>query len=155
MTVRPMTVADQEAVLTIQRSSPGAAQWPGNEWRVFCRKEDAGEDRIVRAGSCAWVATESAGVVAFLAGLFTGEILEILNLGVAPAARRKGVGSALVSHALAAARTAGAQWAYLEVRESNKSAIAFYERQGFSFLAFRKDYYRDPIENAQVLGRKL
>ena len=44
---------------------------------------------------------------------------------------------------------------FLEVRESNLGAIAFYERFGFSKIGRRKIYYRDPEEAAITMGKKL
>ncbi len=41
--------------------------------------------------------------------------------------------------------------AYLEVRESNTGAIAFYEKQGFAKTGRRKGYYREPDEAAVTM----
>jgi ribosomal-protein-alanine N-acetyltransferase len=70
---------------------------------------------------------------------------EILNLAVARAARRRGVGQALLDAALRPGR-----W-FLEVRASNAAARAFYRQAGFGELGERVRYYRDPEENAVVL----
>jgi ribosomal protein S18 acetylase RimI-like enzyme len=66
--------------------------------------------------------------------------LEVLLVVVAPHARRRGIGRALVAALLAAA---GAQRAHLEVRASNRGAIALYERAGFVASGLRKRYYAD------------
>ena len=76
---------------------------------------------------------------------------EILNLAVAPAGRRRGLGRALVQQILAALTTRGAQQIYLEVRESNAPARALYAAHGFKELGRRKQYYRRPVEDAIVL----
>ena len=39
----------------------------------------------------------------------------------------------------------------LEVRASNKAALALYRRFGFAPSGVRKDYYKDPTEDALVL----
>jgi ribosomal-protein-alanine N-acetyltransferase len=41
----------------------------------------------------------------------------------------------------------------LEVRESNESAINFYDSQGFEKIAVRKNYYSNPIENAVLMTK--
>ncbi len=40
---------------------------------------------------------------------------------------------------------------WLEVRESNKKAISFYEKNGFSPVQTRRDFYKDPVENALLM----
>jgi ribosomal-protein-alanine N-acetyltransferase len=86
----------------------------------------------------------AAGMIVFR-GPVAGES-EILNLAVAPENRRQGIGRALV-------RVAGERSAdlYLEVRRSNVSGQAFYRRCGFWEIGSRKDYYRDPQEDAIVM----
>jgi ribosomal protein S18 acetylase RimI-like enzyme len=150
-----MTAADLEAVLSIQKASPGAAQWPADEWRIFCGQQDALEYDNLRTGYHAWVADEEGAVVGFLAGLFSGEELEILNLAVASGARRTGIASALLSEALAAARKSGGGRVFLEVRASNAGAIVFYQGHGFLPAGLRNNYYREPLESALVLARKI
>ena len=76
---------------------------------------------------------------------------EILNVGVAPAHRRQGVGRALVEQLLAALRDAGARVVYLEVRASNVIARRLYESMGFQEVARRARYYRRPVEDAVIL----
>ncbi len=73
-----------------------------------------------------------------------GEV-EIYDIAVAPADRKRGVGKALISYALSLAKTA-----FLEVRESNLAARALYESCGFRAAGIRKKYYSDG-ENAVVM----
>ena len=44
---------------------------------------------------------------------------------------------------------------FLEVRKSNLEAINFYKKYNFKQIGVRKDYYKDPIENALVFGLYL
>ena len=76
---------------------------------------------------------------------------EILNLGVALRARRRGVGRALVRHLLAALAVTGVRSVFLEVRESNVPALRLYEGFGFQEVGRRRGYYRRPLEDAIVL----
>lgn len=57
--------------------------------------------------------------------------VELLSMWVAPAARGKGVGDALVSHVHGWAREVGAKRVFLDVRSANPHAISLYERHGF------------------------
>jgi ribosomal-protein-alanine N-acetyltransferase len=95
------------------------------------------------------VAGEAAGYCAFW--LVTDE-LHVHNLAVRPHWRRRGLGAALVHHAIETARARGACRALLEVRASNLPARALYERMGFREMSIRRGYYRDPAEDALVLG---
>jgi ribosomal-protein-alanine N-acetyltransferase len=156
VTLRRLAARHLHAILTIQQLSPEAAVWEGEEWQVFVSPEDATPGEKLCAGYCAWVAeTERGRTVGVLAGLFSGEEIEILNLAVPPEKRREGVASQLLDGALTAARNSGAERAFLEVRASNAGAIAFYERNGFLQSGRRKNYYSAPREDALLLSRGL
>ena len=81
---------------------------------------------------------------------------EILSLGVTPAARRRGVGGALLAAAVAELSSAGAAAVYLEVGEDNRPARAIYEKAGFLPVGRRPEYYRrsDRRPVAAVVMRK-
>lgn len=78
---------------------------------------------------------------------------EILNLAVAPAGRRRGLGRALVEEILEVLAGRGVRSVYLEVRESNAPARALYAAHGFREVGRRSHYYRRPVEDAIVLRR--
>jgi ribosomal-protein-alanine N-acetyltransferase len=69
------------------------------------------------------------------------EEAEILTLAVAPDARRRGIGLALVTAAAGLARQGGASSLILEVGEDNPGAVALYDRAGFVQVGRRRDYY--------------
>lgn len=77
----------------------------------------------------------------------------IANIAVSPAFRRRGYGLALVENALTVAREKCCSFISLEVRVSNKSAIALYEKCGFEGLGERKDFYSSPRENALIMTK--
>jgi ribosomal-protein-alanine N-acetyltransferase len=83
--------------------------------------------------------------------------VHILNLTVAPSARRRGLGRALLNRALDRAREVGATSAYLEVRVSNAAAIDLYRSAGFEEIAQRRDYYpaANGREDALILRKVL
>ncbi|WP_068876659.1 ribosomal protein S18-alanine N-acetyltransferase [Phenylobacterium sp. CCH9-H3] len=81
---------------------------------------------------------------------------EILTVGVAPWARRRGVGQALMTAALGVARQAGAQAVFLEVDVGNSGAVALYERLGFHRAGLRRGYYdRGAAGRADALVMRL
>jgi ribosomal-protein-alanine acetyltransferase len=153
--LRRFADADLDAILTIQHSSPEAAQWPAAEWRVFVLPQEEKPVANLRAAYCAWIAHADETPAGFLAALFSGKELEILNLAVPPRMRRQGVASLLLDGALAAAQNSGAERAFLEVRASNVGAIAFYELHQFRLAGRRKSYYQERVEDALVLSRAL
>jgi tRNA threonylcarbamoyladenosine biosynthesis protein TsaB len=61
----------------------------------------------------------------------------------------------LLAAALAEFRLRAVENAYLEVRESNTGAIAFYEKHGFVKTGIRKGYYRNPDESAITMEKNL
>ena len=79
---------------------------------------------------------------------------DINRIAVSPAARRAGVGDALLAAGLSAAADRGVEKIFLDVRESNLPAIALYRKHGFSETGRRKDYYRAPRENAVLMERE-
>jgi len=83
---------------------------------------------------------------------------EIINLAVAPAARRQGIGGALLTAAVVRARGMGAQTMFLEVAGDNAAARALYDRIGFKQVGIRPGYYRRNPNNytdALILRRDL
>ena len=74
----------------------------------------------------------------------------ILNICVAPWARRRGVGKGLLDFALNFMDVKGVFEVFLEVRPSNMGAIKLYESYGFKNAYRRRNYYGD--EDAQVMS---
>lgn len=79
---------------------------------------------------------------------------EILTLAVAPPARRRGLGGALLGAAMAGAAARGAAAMFLEVAERNAPARALYAAAGFAEAGRRRRYYADGAD-ALVLRRDL
>jgi [ribosomal protein S18]-alanine N-acetyltransferase len=108
-------------------------------------REDEFEDLLDGQGIYGFVAeggadTEGAPWGVILCRAVAGE-MEILTVGVATAARRRGVARALIAAALPVARELGAAQVFLEVAVDNDGAIALYERLGFVRSGLRKSYY--------------
>ena len=78
---------------------------------------------------------------------------EVFRIAVDKAARRRGLGGMLMRAALQYADENAIKTLYLEVRESNKAAIALYRNHGFVETGKRKDYYNDPVEDAIIMTR--
>ena len=92
------------------------------------------------------------GVIFFM---LAADECEILNFAVDYRFRRQGIGKKLLSEGLALCTETGALFAYLDVRQSNAGAIAFYEKMGFEKTGKRTKYYSAPCEDALLYRKKL
>lgn len=96
---------------------------------------------------------DAAGVVLVR---LAGDEAEILTIGVAPWARGRGVGKALMVAAMGAAVGAGATEMFLEVDVGNLSAIGLYAGLGFQRAGLRRGYYdRGAAGRADALVMRL
>ena len=94
----------------------------------------------------------------FLFDMLLGTAGDIVTLGVAPAARRRGAARALLDDLLARARGLGVASLTLEVAEDNAAALALYQVFGFERAGIRRGYYRRPdasLADARLLRRSL
>ena len=101
----------------------------------------------------AWDAGAIAGLLAgpgafaihcqdgFVLARSAGGEAEILTLAVAPSARGKGLGRALLQAAIVRAEEQGAYAMFLEVGSDNPHALALYAGLGFTKVGMRKGYY--------------
>ena len=76
----------------------------------------------------------------------------IMNLAIMPEQRKKGVAQALLDHVIK--NLSSGKLLLLEVRKSNRAAIALYQKNGFSDLHTRKAYYSDG-EDAVVMIKEM
>ncbi len=79
---------------------------------------------------------------------------EILTIGIASQARRKGFGAQLLRASEDAARSVNARRMILEVSHTNTPAVALYQQLGYHEIGRRTAYYRDGTD-ARVLAREL
>ena len=103
-------------------------------------------------GHLAW---ESEAPCGFVLARDLGDECEILSIGVAPEARRSGIGRRLLEAALAEARRRGTASVVLEVAADNSPARRLYRRLGFVRVGYRPRYYRRPGGLADALILRL
>ena len=137
--------ADIDAVAALEAES-FTNPWPRDTLVWELRNSDVTRAYLVR---------DAAGAIAaFCVCWVIFDELHINTLAVAPAARRRGLATALVRHVMADAAASGATRATLEVRASNAAALALYQRLGFHVAATRPGYYAKPQEDALILWRE-
>ena len=77
---------------------------------------------------------------------------DIARIAVKDTSRKAGVGTGLIEYALVCAAEFGTTKLLLDVRQSNKSAITFYKKQGFVEDGIRKHFYENPLEDALLMS---
>ncbi len=80
---------------------------------------------------------------------------DMMNIAVHPDFRRRGLAQALVEELVGQLAEKGNHCLTLEVRASNDPAIALYEKNGFGEVGRRKNYYRNPKEDALILRKEF
>jgi ribosomal protein S18 acetylase RimI-like enzyme len=110
---------------------PGFPGWTQQEWVSWTT-----EDPDFRAGLSMLAADQSGGPAGFVT---VGENW-IVQTGVVPGWRRRGLGTALVRAAMAGLRAAGDESCWLTVATNNPGAIALYDRLGFELAGCRARY---------------
>lgn len=102
-----------------------------------------------------WVVDANQHVVALMvAWTLPGEV-QLQNVVVARAWRRRGIGRALMATLLEHARRHGAQSVELEVRSGNHPARRLYAALGFAEVGRRRAYYRATGEDAVLMRLSL
>ena len=102
-----------------------------------------------------WLVAMEDGKVAGYIGSQTvcGET-DMMNVAVHPDHRRKGIAEALILALIEQLKALESRCLTLEVRASNTPAITLYEKLGFAEIGRRKNYYRNPKEDALILRKE-
>ena len=79
---------------------------------------------------------------------------DMMNVAVHPDFRRRGIAEALILELIDGLKARENHCLTLEVRASNTSAIALYGKLGFTQVGLRKNYYRNPREDALILRKE-
>jgi [ribosomal protein S18]-alanine N-acetyltransferase len=143
--IEPLTSADVDDVLALE-----AAAFTNPWTRAMYVAELENPD----VSYCFLARDDSRRAVGFCSFWRVLDELHINNLAVLPDFRRQGIGSTLLEYVLHKGVEFGARRATLEVRRSNTTALALYERFGFSVAGVRSSYYSKPVEDALVLWRE-
>ena len=154
MKIRSATAADLDAIVALERSIENAPHWPRSSYAEILLPAASAVARALL------LAEDQAAQIVGLAVIAlrahdpepTGELESI---AVAPSARRAGIGRALMNAVLDWLRLQVAAEVELEVRQSSAAAIALYRSLGFKEVGRRRNYYRDPQEDALLMRLPL
>ena len=142
--VRPYAAGDLEAVARTEALVFGAEAWDTS----------ALEDLVAGPGRRLLVADQDGEPVGYVLTGMVGDFADLVRIGVAPTAQRRGHARALLEAAVEAAQRDGAERMLLEVSTGNAAARALYAHHGFVEIDRRPRYYRDG-SSALVLQRDL
>lgn len=93
------------------------------------------------AGNSAWVVREGGVLLGYCVLMMAPDDAHLLNISVALAAQRRGIGRGLLEWVDAQARAHGLPSVLLEVRVSNARAQRIYEAAGYGRIGMRRSYY--------------
>ena len=147
--LRPMQLDDLDAVMQIEPTIYSHPWTRGNF------------SDSLNSGYSAWVLEvvleDKSELIGYALMMMVMDEAHLLNLSVAKARQKQGLGRYLLEHMLKIAKTHKAANMFLEVRASNISAIALYENMGFCEMAVRRGYYPSKTgrEDAVLMGLAL
>jgi [ribosomal protein S18]-alanine N-acetyltransferase len=146
--IQPMSVGDLDRITSIERE---------------CGLSTYGVERYLKLlsdrNSLMLVAADPSLGEREIVGLFSASVIvdevQIDNVAVVEKLRRRCIASRLIMEGLSIASMRGARSAVLEVRSANLPARLLYERHGFIVRGTRRDYYRDPSDDALIMTLDL
>jgi ribosomal-protein-alanine N-acetyltransferase len=142
---RKMVRDDLPQLFAIEQSSQGAP-WTEETFKACFEMECDG-----------WVVEHEGRIAGYIVLSLKPEECHILNLCVARAFQRQGLGRKLLEFGLDEAKKRKMGIAYLEVRRSNSRAIALYRKMKFLMIGERKNYYQtvNGPEDALIFAMSL
>ena len=100
------------------------------------------------------VALDGDQVVGYVGSQSSCDETDIMNIAVHPDWRRRGIAESLIDNLIRELKNRGSHALMLEVRVSNDPAARLYEKLGFRQVGLRKNYYRNPKEDALILRKE-
>lgn len=158
--IRPLDGNDFEQILSLAEIVEEAPRWSRAHF-----EELLGNRLLPDGPSCPRVAlvareiaapdTRSGQILGFIVASLVPPEAELESIAVAENARRHGIGRRLLASLVTRLRAEGTTQLHLEVRASNRVALAFYSAQDFKQSGMRSRYYADPEEDAVLMTIRL
>ena len=141
--IREMSSQDLDSVSDIEKDSFSDA------WPLIAFKQCLiyNENYILQS-------SETNEVLGYMIGLGALDEYSIYNIAVKASHQRQGLASYLLK-TIIDSHDKKYEHYYLEVRKSNKKAMAFYTNFGFEETYIRKNYYSNPVEDALILRLRI
>lgn len=148
MGIRPATPADIPTIIALSRQAESAAQWSEAAYQEIVAKEpnDSIPRRLILVIED--LVIEEREIRGFLVAKAVAREWELENIAIAASSRRQGLAVRLLTEFLDLIRRENAECVYLEVRQSNRAALALYKKLSFIEAGRRPSYYQHPQEDA-------
>jgi len=143
VSIRLATLRDLPAILAMEQRSPSAAHWTADQY-----------NKLLDSG-IVLVAEEAGKIDGFICAKAVAGEWGIENVVVAAESLRRGIAGELLRNLIERGRNEVAAAILLEVRESNRPARGLYEKCGFCEGGRRREYYRNPVEDAILYTLRL
>jgi len=142
---RSMELDDLEAVMRIE---PSIYPYPWTRGNF---------SDSLNSGYSAWVLMLDEYIIGYSLMMMVLDEAHLLNLSIAKGYQKQGLGRHLLEYMVNTAKNNQMANMFLEVRLSNISAIALYEKMGFNEMAIRRGYYPAAVgrEDAVLMGLAL
>lgn len=141
LAVRALTYGDLPRVLAVERRAFATP------WSMAMFVLELSKPKGIR-----FVAEEGEHLRGYMICAHHPDVWHLMNVAVDPGQRRRGIASALIEQLFDSIDEGDR--VSLEVRGTNRGAIAMYERFGFSVAGSRRRYYQDNGEDAVVMERR-
>ena len=144
ITIREMTEDDIDGVLEVEKESFST---PWTE-RLFY-------DEVRNPRTIYYVCCEDDEIIAYGGMWHVVDEGQITNVAVKKDFRKMGVGSKVLNELILWAKSHDIAVIGLEVRAGNENALLLYKKFGFEAVGKRKDYYKNPTEDAILMDLRL
>ena len=102
-----------------------------------------------------WYLEGRSEPIGYIAFRLCGDEAELYKIAVLPEMRKNGYARKMMEYMTERSRSGKAERILLEVRENNTAAVSLYKRFGFAVDGVRKNYYKNPTENAILMSLDL
>ena len=113
--------------------------------------ERAISDILCTEGAMCFSALDEGKVVAYFIGRLIAPEGELYRIATDPEYRKRGIAYRLLDYSVKTSKGHGLEALFLEVRESNFPAISLYREYGFRKISVRRNYYKNPTEDAVIM----
>ena len=144
MIITEMTEKHVAQVAELEKICFGSAAW----------SENSIASELKNQLSLWLVALDGETVAGYVGSQTVMDESDMMNVAVHPDCRRQGIAEELVNALADALREKESRCLTLEVRASNEPAKKLYEKLGFVSVGLRKNYYRNPREDALILRKE-
>lgn len=138
------TNEDLEAIAEIEKTSIN----PPWSYKAICDFAECDTSRIL-------VAKLDNVVVGYITYSVVLDEVQIANVATHPEYRRRGIGEKLLNFLYDESKASGMYVITLEVRQSNEPAINLYRKCGYDEVGRRKNYYKNPTEDAILMNLSI